>query len=237
MFKTWNLRCLRYSRGLTFGHLNFEDSKFVSDFDIRISNLFSARKDTNLRTKELYVFSNTAEAFPVNRAISKSANRSTMFFSAVPFILAKAKFWKLLVIKGHQSIPSYLGNDGRCRDAQTPPVTMFDDLLRDRRPNWKDTVNKQVIRRWSEIIHCHAHGQEGSLKDIDPVDFYRINNSYPNRDGLLIDRIKKLFSPLRAQSLGIIKMGEIKLLREDDCRSHDWAGQRAPSGLVNASNL
>ena len=61
MFKTWNLRCLRYGRALSFGHLNFEDLEFVcglrlensTDFDIRISNLFSARKNTNLRTKEL----------------------------------------------------------------------------------------------------------------------------------------------------------------------------------------
>jgi len=44
---------LRYGRVLSFGHLNFEDLEFVSDFDIRISNLFSARKNTNLRTKEL----------------------------------------------------------------------------------------------------------------------------------------------------------------------------------------
>ena len=160
---------------------------------------------------------NTAEGFPVNRAIPESANRSTVFFGAVPFILAKAKFRKLLVIKGHESIPSHLGNDGRCRNAQRPPVTMFDDLLWDRRSNWKGTVNQQVIRGWSKIIHCHAHGQEGSPKDIDPVYFCRINNPYPYRDCLLVDRIKKLFSPLGAQSLGIIKMGEIKLLREDDC--------------------
>ncbi len=36
MFKTWNLSSLRYSRALSFGHLNFEDLEFVSDFDIRI---------------------------------------------------------------------------------------------------------------------------------------------------------------------------------------------------------
>jgi len=159
-----------------------------------------------------------------------------MFFSAVPFVFAKAKFGKLLVIKTHESITSHLGDDGRCSDAPTPPVAMFDDLLRNRRPNWKDTVNKQVMRRWSKIIHCHTHGQEGSLKDIDPVDFCRINNPYPYTDGLLIDSIKKLFSPFGTQSLGIIKMGEIKLLREDDCCSHYRAGQGAPSGLVNAGD-
>jgi len=64
MFKTWNLSCLRCGRALSFGHfsrrsrhgyygevgLNFEDLEFVcglrlensTDFDIRISNFFSA---------------------------------------------------------------------------------------------------------------------------------------------------------------------------------------------------
>jgi len=186
---------------------------------------------------QLDIFPNPAEGFSVNRAIPKSANGSTVLFSAVPFVLAKAKFGELLVIKAHESIPSHLGNDRSCRNAQTPTVPMLDDLLWDLRSDRKGAVNQQVIGIWPKIIHCHTHGQEGCLKDIDPVDFRRINKPYPYRDRLPIDRIEKLFSFLGAQFLGVIKMGEIELLREDDRCSHYRAGQRAPSGLIDPGNF
>ena len=86
-----------------------------------------------------------------------------MFFRAIPLIPAKTKLGKLLVVTPHESVPSHLGDDGCCRNGQTPPVTMFDDLLGDPRSNRKDSVNQQVTRGWFKIIHCYTHGQEGSL--------------------------------------------------------------------------
>jgi len=98
-------------------------------------------------------------------------------------------------------------------------------------------VNQQVISAWPQIVHCNIHGHEGSLKDIDTVDLCRINNPNSYRDGLLIDCIEELFSPLRAQPLGIVKMGKEKLVREYGCCCHYRPGQRASSSLVYAGNL
>lgn len=89
---------------------------------------------------------------------------------AVALVFAKAVLRVLLVQLAQDPVPADFGQDGRRRHAGAFGVPLDDGLPGDGKGRHPVAVDEGVVRRDPQGLHRTAHGQEGGLEDVHPVD-------------------------------------------------------------------
>jgi len=157
--------------------------------------------------------------------------------SAVAFVLVKAIFWKMRAKVTHHSIPRHLGDDTRCRNAQTVAIAVYDRCLRKWKWQNRQPIDEDVIGSGNEHCDGRLHRLMGSPQNVDRVYLDRINYSNrPTNLGVARKIHVNFFAQFRGELLGIIQFPVSKFLRKNDCCRYHRPGERAATGFVNSGD-
>lgn len=69
----------------------------------------------------------------------------TMRLGRIPFMLKKIILWIPIMVRGHQTIAGYLGNNGGSGNGRTPGLPLDQRLLRQIQGNGEGAVDQQKI--------------------------------------------------------------------------------------------
>ena len=108
--------------------------------------------------------------------------RADMFPGPVTLVADKTVAGVIPVIRHHQAVPSYLGDNRRRGDGDTLVFSSNQLLLTDLHPGNSQPINQQKSRRNREFLKSKFHRPDGGLQNINPVDLDMIYYPYPYFD-------------------------------------------------------
>jgi len=117
-----------------------------------------------------------------------------VFFRAIPLVLGEIVLRVLIMVGNHQSVAGDFGHDGCGGDAEASLVTFGDGLLREGEAERLDSIDQKEIRRLRKFFYRQLHRFQGSLKDVDAVDLFDLNDPDAHGQSLLAQKRKHLFS-------------------------------------------
>ena len=98
-------------------------------------------------------------------------------FSSVTFVLAEAILGESRAKVTHHPVARDLGDHAGGSDAQADAINVDDCRLRQRKRNYGEPIDQDVVGWLEQGLNRHAHGAVARAQNVDPIDLDGINNT------------------------------------------------------------
>ena len=96
------------------------------------------------------------------------------------------------------------------------------------------SVDDDGLRSHGELVEGPVHGEDGGVEDVYPVYLLWGDDAHSPGGGIALDDLAEGLAPPCRQLLGVVEIGVVVVVGEDDGGGKDAAGKTAPAGLVAA---
>ena len=133
----------------------------------------------------------------------------------------------------HHPVAKNFCDDTRRRDGKGARITLDDGACRDQETRRTVPVHERGLGRMRQAFHRTAHGKHRGLEDIDIVNLCDAGLGNRDRNGAVMDLVKKRLALLLAQLLAVVEPLGHPIGVKDNRRGNHRPGKRAAPDFIH----